>query len=285
MDQAMRTALLTPLFFFSTLLSAQVWCPTGAEWTYTFTDNWTTTGFARFNYAGDTIIGGANCQRIDQYIEAWYYPLDTLLSTQAYPIFTKVDDDLVSILTTTGFDTLYYFGAVPGDHWQVTLEEGGDGYATINVTDTGTQMIDGEMLHYVVAGQDTMFERLGSLSSFMIPWLQFIIDAAGGPLRCYQDADINYQAPWWTFGCTSWLEVIEPHGSAPPTAFPNPGTDQFTLALHAGAHTITLFDATGRMAIQQQMSGEQIINTAALPSGIYAVRIDEDVRCLHWVKE
>jgi hypothetical protein len=69
-------------------------------------------------------------------------------------------------------------------------------------------------------------------------------------------------------------------------AFPNPGTDHFSLSLPPGTHTITLVDATGRTVLQQQVFGSPfVIGTAQVPSGVHIVRVDDGVQPMRWVKE
>ncbi|HRD51323.1 MAG TPA: T9SS type A sorting domain-containing protein [Flavobacteriales bacterium] len=58
---------------------------------------------------------------------------------------------------------------------------------------------------------------------------------------------------------------------------PNPGTNHFTLSLPPGPHTITLFDATGRMVLQQRTTDARpVINTEALPAGLYRIAVRDE---------
>lgn len=70
---------------------------------------------------------------------------------------------------------------------------------------------------------------------------------------------------------------------------PNPGTTHFTLSLSSGQHTITLFDATGRLVLQQRTADVRpVIATEALPAGLYRITARDTqgaVMGATWVKE
>lgn len=89
--------------------------------------------------------------------------------------------------------------------------------------------------------------------------------------------------------CGFTLSTAETSKERPSHPFPNPGTAQFTFELPPGAHTITLFDATGRMVLQQRTTDARpMISTEALPAGVYRITVrDERGLISHamWVKE
>lgn len=269
---------------------AQSWCAPGAEWTYTFSNGWNIEGRVRYTYGTDTLIDGIATQRIAQQITGTYFgePYD-----QAGPdLHTRTNGGLVTILNESSFDTLYNFDAVPGDTWQVA--PGMMPGPVIEVVDTGTMVIGAVPLHYLVVLRhdgmlmDTIVERIGALQGFMEPWVAFLLDHPAGPLRCYSDQDISYQASWWPYACTSLL-AIDGVPSARVPLHPNPGTTHFTLDLPPGMHTIELYDATGRCVSQQQTALDRaVIDTQALPPGMYHVRVlNSNGTGTHhkWIKE
>lgn len=71
--------------------------------------------------------------------------------------------------------------------------------------------------------------------------------------------------------------------------FPNPGTTHLTLDLSPTPHTITLFDATGRMVLQQRTTDARpVIDTEALPAGLYRIAVRDEhggSMSTSWVKE
>ncbi|MDQ3100440.1 MAG: T9SS type A sorting domain-containing protein [Bacteroidota bacterium] len=268
---------------------AQSWCPSGATWTYSFSNGWTHEGFVRFTYIGDTIVGGINAKHIDQYAEGlamgdpFYWVLE--------PFITAVNDQLITYWNGTSYDTLYNFAASPGDHWRMAPFLFAD--AVVNVLDSGTTSIEGLSLRYLVIGNngiagDTIVERLGGLHRYMLPWIDFTLDAPGGPLRCYSDLQIDYQSPWWEFGCTSFLEIDEALEII-PLLHPNPGTDHFTLQLPSGDHKLTIVDAVGGTVLKEdRISDQAVIDASSLRPGIYMLQITDRsgrTRNQPWIKE
>ncbi|MEO8588777.1 MAG: T9SS type A sorting domain-containing protein [Flavobacteriales bacterium] len=266
----MRHALISPaLIFFQGITFAQSWCPPGATWTYTYSNGWTTEGYARFTYIGDTIISSLPTQVIAMHTEGTEF--GSPFTHDYDPYFTTVDADLVSIWTVAGFDTLYFFGAAPGDHWELTAEDGGQSQVQVIVSDTGTTIVGGLSLHFLVLGNDTIVQRFGSLYQFMLPWINFTTDAAGGPLRCYSDVDISYSALWWGYGCSSFMGASE-QTSVVKDVFPNPGTDDFTMQLPSGYHAITMRDALGRLVLTQNVAGgTTVVDASSFAPGAYMV--------------
>lgn len=269
---------------------SQIWCPPGATWTYTYSNSWTTEGYARFMYTGDTVIDGFTSQRIDSYLEYDYYPFDTTYAFQDGPYYTSVNGDLVSIWDGVAFDTLYDFSAVPGDHWLATMPDGGESWVYSVVADTGTLVIDGLSLRFLaLQNGDTIAERLGQFNDYFLPWVGMVQDDAGGPLRCYSDVDINHTRWWWDFGCASWLGQDEPHTSTTISLSPNPGEDHLTINGFSDPSVVRILDATGRLCVQQRsVANSSTIQTVGLPSGAYTVQVvepDGSMENLRWVKQ
>ncbi len=288
--RSQRTLLTITLAFTAVLpVISQIWCPPGATWTYTFSNSWTTEGYARFTYWGDTLIDGFTSQRIDAYLEYVDYPSDTTYAFQDGPYYTSVSGDLVSIWDGVAFDTLYDFNAAPGDHWQAAMPDGGESWVYSVVADTGTLVIDGLTLRFLaLQNGDTIAERLGLFNGYFLPWVGMIIDAAGGPLRCYSDVDIDHTRWWWDFGCASWLGQDEPRAATTIMLSPNPGEDQLTLSGLVGTPEVLIMDATGRVCSRRRAAtATATIDTAALPTGAYTVQVRDaegSTQSLRWVK-
>jgi hypothetical protein len=116
-----------------------------------------------------------------------------------------------------------------------------------------------------------------------------LVDQPFGGLRCYSDNDLQWTNPTLQFGCASLVGLANLDRSMATAIYPNPGTTHFTLNLPPGPHTITLFDATGRMVLQQRTTDARpVIATEALPAGLYRISVcDErsEVMGATWVKE
>lgn len=251
----------------TTAVCAQSWCPPGATWTYTYTNWWTIDGVAQFTYEQDTLINGVPAQVLSFHIEGLNMGgPDTL---EFPPVYTTVDGDLVRILTATGFDTLYWFGAVPGDQWGITMPDGSLSFGEVLVTDTGTRVIDGIPLRYLVTGTDTITERLGAGHAFLLPWVPFILDEPGGPLRCYADAQLDHQAWWWPYACNSWLGTNDPGAS--PGLLPTISVVDGFLQVHTpAACELWIGDVTGRTVQRIRLpAGRTALDASAWKPGIH----------------
>jgi hypothetical protein len=228
----MRAALLS-LAMLPLLVSAQDWCPPGATWHHTCTNGWAHDGYARYTHVGDTGVGGVTAQHIDQYVEGTAFS-EPFAMTMAEPVITADLGDLVTIWNGQGFDTLFHFAALPGDSWR--LAPSGSPTTFVTVLDTGTLVVGGLSLRFLVTDNDTIVERLGALQRVLPPWPVLTLDANNGPLRCYSDVDIQFQAASWDFGCASFTSVAE-RSENNLLPFPNPGSTHFTLELSHPART------------------------------------------------
>lgn len=290
----MIRSLLSCLLLMATHASdAQSWCAPGAQWIFNFS-SLQATGVRRAWYSGDTLVGGLQCQRIDQAVIAYepVIPFGTPFTFQDSPIITQGQGDLIRLwdAVNNDFDTLVWYGAGPGDHWEFPQFAG---VAHYDVLDTGTRVVQGIALHYLVVEEpvvmgvvDTLYERIGLAYYYLRPTETVLIDFVTYGLVCYRDTVIEEFDGWFPgHGCDFTVAVKEDEQRR-IQPYPNPGSDRFTLRTPAGPHTIELFDATGRMTFQHRSSGEQVvIDTAHLPSGVYSVRVDDGSRCMRWVKE
>lgn len=271
-------------------VGAQQWCASGAEWSYAYqTINWSTgethMGTKLAWYAGDTTIGGYAAQRIKQHLYYEVVGTGEQFSQSAGTIHTRYAEDVVYQWEASAgqFDTLFWFGAAPGDHWSVW---GSEGYY-FRVTDTATVTVDGiplrrvavsmmypELLGTEPAFYDTLYERIGSraYSSFEPPH-----PAADGYdlwFRCYQDDACSHTDPG-TVDCGFTLAVghiadLEPFG-----VYPNPGDGRFWIAGLARTHevaTIRLLDGRGAVLGTWRANGGPVhVDTTSWPAGLYFI--------------
>jgi hypothetical protein len=278
---------------------AQSWCPPGATWTYG-TDMFGLFGYAQYVYVSDTVLAGQLGHRIDAHgamsvvgqtpVDEWSQPIAAI---------TAQIGDVVSLWSNTdqAWDTLFWLGAVPGDGWIRPDGPYGpcDPLDSLVIVDTTTVVYDGLALRQWTVEQRadgmTMFieaftERLGWTMNFS-PYPACIIWDGPVGMRCYSDQDLSLS--FTNFGCET-LAGIGEHGSSTslPT-FPNPGSTHLTLTLPPGPHIITLFDATGRMVLEQRTAEERpVIGTEQLPAGLYRITVRDErggSMSTSWVKE
>jgi hypothetical protein len=293
----MRTTLLS-IAVLPVLTCAQSWCPPGAEWIFNFVSD-QATGVRRAWYSGDTLVGGLPCQRIDQTIIAYepIVPFGSAFTQQDSPIFTHGQGDLIRIWDQAEgvFDTLAWFGAAPGDRWN--LPEYAGPLAYFEVLDTGTRVVSGMSLRYLVVEEpaimgfvDTLVERIGFEQFYLRPLETMLLDFNTNGLVCYRDDDLGQFDGWWPgHPCDFTLSLNEALGTSGGILFPNPGTTHFTLDLPPTMHRITLLDATGRMVLQQRTTDARpVIDTGTLPAGLYRITAHGKqgaVLGATWVKE
>ncbi|HMQ77678.1 MAG TPA: T9SS type A sorting domain-containing protein [Flavobacteriales bacterium] len=297
----MRAALLT-MALLPLLASAQSWCPPGAEW-HLSTGGYLFSGYLHRTYTGDTVIVGRTAQRLNDegYIISTFSGQPEYLAQSAVH-YTSVENDLVLILKNNVWDTLVRFDAVPGDRWYPGAPQpcGEDHPAGMyQVVDTTTYWVDGFPLRSctldgvqadgsLIGGPLLPYhERIGLLGGLIFdPWCMF--DGGYESVRCYSDNEISYHAPDWLDVCDLGLHVDRYHRDL-LMPFPNPGSSHFTLDLPQGPHTITLFDATGRMVLQQRTTDlRPVVATEALPAGLYRITVRDGrggVLGATWVKD
>ncbi|MBL8001025.1 MAG: T9SS type A sorting domain-containing protein [Flavobacteriales bacterium] len=302
----MRAALLT-LALLPLLACAQSWCPPGATWTYDHTGFVGLQGYSVMTYTHDTVLAGEVGQLIDLVVIG--VDVNQVVDTLPWPTpsaITRYTADQVFLWSglTQSWDTLYDFAVVPGDKWLPPHADPGicppGNGDVIEVLDTGTVVIDGMVLRYVDVHcgfyDGRITERLG-WSLGMVMFEGCFVPECSCDLRCYRDDSLSYVRPGLTLPCDhldlATAVEMDLQGQALVVA-PNPGTDHFTLSgvegyLPPGRHTITLFDATGRIVLQQRTADVRpMIDTGALPSGLYRVAVRDEqgaVLGATWVKE
>lgn len=287
----MRATLLT-LAVLPLMAAAQSWCPPGAVWTFEYTNILGGySGVQRVEYTADTLLGGFTAQRLDQTDVVAPWGTTNYTVYPSFPLFTRHDNEVVFIWdNNSAYDTLFWFGAVPGDHWNAAGWPDGSNIM-VTVMDTATEVVDGVPLRRLVVEPlpgwplDTVYERIGGLHLHINAFNWYVTDVPYDGLWCYIDQDIDFAMPGVS-DCGYTLSVQDMPGAHKAWPFPNPGSDHFSLELPPGPHTITLFDATGRAVLRLRTNSERtLVRTEQLKPGLYVVRVDEDLRPLRWVKE
>jgi hypothetical protein len=216
--------------------------------------------------------------------------------TRAYQDVVEIWDDDIQ-----DWDTLYWYGAVPGSTWKRPFDTGTCGPdERIVVLDTGHVIMSGVTLAYWdveqqweggITGPTRIIERLGWLPELLTMPACYSGEELVG-LRCYSDEEMAVNLV--DFPCRSLVGMDEVQGTHQIILSPNPGTTHITLSrvegsLPPGPHTITLFDATGRMVLEQRTTEERpMISTEHLPSGLYRIVVRDEQGAMMgttWVKE
>jgi len=290
MNKLLPSLVLIVGMVWSGAMEAQQWCPPGAEWRYpyiTLEPEYGPNGTLQYRYMGDSLFQGEACQ----YFESWVYLYDTAGTPQQlgpWHHFTSTAPGLIRFWNTfpspPHFDTLAYFDAAPGTNW--TFHGFGED-KVITVQDTGTRVVEGIPLRYVVITSsqpwigiepDTIYERIGALSHDNFrPLINYFMESPVSGLGCYRDDEIEYVYRH-EVSCNSSLSVEKHAFDAAPMlhVHPNPGNDQLQLVLMAGMSQakLTVRDASGRTMGEWPIAGISMeLNTAVWPPGLYLLEL------------
>lgn len=276
-----------PLLLFAANLActAQSWCPPGAQWVYDVGDPWISSSL-QLTYTTDTIVDGFPAQRIDRTYQQTQ-PMNVITSWD--PFFTRTNGNVVWEWDGTTWDTLYWFSAVPGDHWQPfwPYQEDCPDH-TWQVLDTSTSVVSGVPLRTqlleltetgIPTGQTlTIRERMGGGGGFGFPG----IPPCGAIYECY-----------CTFSCYQDQDIVPVGGpcalslSAPTLmdrdqglqVFPNPASDVVSIVLPYGTsmQRVEVLGMDGRLVRTLQPDhGTSIFPLAGLNAGLYLLRAFDD---------
>lgn len=305
MDKAMKRVSFSTLFLVCcALASGQVWCPSGATWKYDVV-GFGVEGCGTAVYTNDTMLSGRAAQEIVSQESVHYYFSDTTINT-IFSYFTALESGVVYqfIPASLDWDTLYWLTAPVGARWFPPGAEPDTSFCTppggmVEVGDTGTLVMNGlpvsyRDVHYLdMSGVPSgpafrIYERFGSLSMGLPPG-GCIISEWPYILNAYSDdAGTLYTSgdPW---SCPEWLNIVE-GDSRSLQAYPDPGSDQFTISLQRyDLSTLNIFDAKGQQVLQMaDVSGWTIIDSSAWSQGLFFITVCDskgNVRTLRWVKE
>jgi hypothetical protein len=265
--------------------AAQSWCPPGATWWHSYGSIGGGSGYVNTIYHGDTVIDGLTCQRLQGAVHAWNIQDEVPITLPAATYHTTVVGDLVMVVQQGVLDTLFHFGAVPGDKWYVPdVPWSGSVPNYYTVTDTGSQVITGQLVHWWAVGvymemeggsflmwNDTLLERIGMRSLYLIPQLSLSLEPDIHGLRCYSDDQVAYNTGFAP-SC-AYIVGMSEQAMAHVVPFPNPAVDQVTIATPAAAW-ITVHDALGHVVWGGPATSERsTIPVAQLVPGLYTVAV------------
>ncbi len=300
MDKMIRSKLLLFLLVLGLVSPrgavAQSWCPPGAVWHHDYFDgNGGVVGYVRTEYVGDTLVGGSLCQHLRPELIAYDQMLQLPVQQWLEPVFTRGQGDIVERWNGLDFDTLYWFGASPDDHWFVDSF----GSPGLTVLDTGAMEVDGQLLSYLVVQfdefptgplQDTLVERLGFLNYYFTSQSMFVFDIGFRWLRCYSDFDISYTKGTLPCNAVMSIEGIRSQGAA-PVLYPNPGHDRihFDVGSLEGQLHVRVFDGRGAEVLNVHLvDPEGGIDMSGFGEGHYTLLIrtaEGEVLHAKWTKQ
>ena len=278
---------------------SQSWCPPGATWKYD-TGSWTGVSHSIFHYASDTIIEGFDAQRIDQvsYIVE-LFGNDTLIEDHGPALYTRSNDDVVWqwIEQINDWDTLYWFGAVPGDVWQPHWAYDENCPSTyLTVIDTGSVTIGNVVLRSLtvqktdgeIVEEALLIERIGNTTGYF-EWFGgcVVANECFCFYLCYSDAEIDHPDNGQTCGLS--LNVSDLFTDEEQLLIsPNPAWAVIRLEHPIPTSHVQIFDRLGALVLAKDVSRlHNLIDISHLTSGSYVIRSigDKGIRVGKFIKD
>lgn len=292
--------LLTLLRFAvsTAVVHAQTWCVPGATWYHDYVGfSANQTGVVRTECIGDTVILGETVHLAHATANGYDSQLGGPFSADLGFVITKADADQVSYWDGGDWHTLFDLSVPVNGQWLLVSELE---VLVLTVVGTGQKNVDGAMLRYSAVSlepplpwlaSDTVIERIGFKSIYMNPNRTIGIQVEIRQLRCYEDSEIEYSA-LENGTCDFTLSATGASNNSVSPAFPNPGTDGFSLLLNGEARngTLVVTDALGRQVgttpikqSQARFDARHLESGAYLYHAVDAQGVEQAVG--RWVKE
>jgi len=194
---------------------------TNAEWNYRV-DRISEGGYAKYQYANDTIINGQNCQTIK-----FYHYGGNLTLPQTGNYYTYGKNDTVYWYNGTKFHMLYDFSANIGDSWVISIDEDTNtctnDTSLVTVSDAGTIAYNGQNLRWIAletAGDDwrtkyflngKALEGVGMITESSNNYQSSLFPREGVALHNNCDSNLIVEYERHTFHCFSNDEFSYPN--------------------------------------------------------------------------
>lgn len=291
MDTHMRLLGVAFSLLLAFVSNAQQWCVPGATWHYTA--GWNTSSFYTYNYYGDTLLDGITGNLIrSNYNNGPWHPTGWITRAEDDVVFTYQGDDGFD----GAWDTLIWYGAVPGDHWN---HIGGlhmiNCWCPFNVVDTGHVELDGEWLRTIEVTNPcfngdwpySYIERIGSdVRLFLMECEQ--TDFFHEPqLRCYSDTGMTYISGL-TPTCDQRVGLNGTNVSTRWSIHPaGEGSIRIQRPEALGRERLRFIDATGRTVLTRTVNaGDVTVDVSQLATGSYIVQpaTRPELVPLRWIK-
>lgn len=271
-----------------------VWCPPGATWTYGW-GWWSEAGTLTVRYVRDTVVAGQPAQLLTRSLLAHdpAYP-SSQYTVRMSSVITRAVADRVEVWANGQFYTLYNFAAPLGASWLTprVVPSGPCPAEIVQVTvdSVGTQQLGGRTLRWLRVHLSTpagatvpgywlgrLYEQLGSME-----YMQPQSPICGGTDPGYMGGFKGFRAAGWpAIGYNNGLVLATTQARATAagfSAYPNPGTGLFSLALPtaltSGA-SLRLLDLAGRVVRQLPVPASRQLDIRGLPTGTYTLVLED----------
>lgn len=272
---------------------AQQWCPPGARFVYsTYYYLWD--GYIEWQYSGDTLMSDGRQAKILRGESSYYWPgADSIITAGRGQWFTYSENDVIYLMDVNNqWDTLFNFQLAIGERWNLPhMMQFDSTYCDTNsyaiVLDTGIRNINGQSLRWqyvaftyrsripLSAFTDTVFERIGTLSSYLLPTVNCWQEGGLGELRCYSDDAFPEFKSGWTSdkSCYHLFSALDEKQET-LRIYPNPTNDYLQLNIDQEL-TYQILSMQG-VCVQKGASRGRI-DVLNLPPGIYILLLEGEV--------
>ena len=283
------------LLLFPLSLFAQQWAPAGATWYYGVSV-WTTAGYYKIEYVGDTTISSIQCKELKK---TFYVQNLAFLTSDTAPIgteYTYADSNKVYIFKRNQFYTLYDFSAKVGETWtvpEIKHYNSCDTVGVVRVDSIGSMNINNQNLRYIcISLADTsqkwgwnakIVERIGPINSYLFPvkfdycGMQLDEIAEGGNFRCYSDntpfAYSSNIVPICDF--ITAVKSIDKNSNQ-INIYPNPASNKFTIEMDnlKEPYTLEILNTMGQVVLNKQITNKiEQIDLSGQAAGVYFVKV------------
>lgn len=228
------------------LVSAQTWGLDHPRWTYDYFD-FCQSGKVQWTIVGDTVLQDNTCQLFRKDYEFKSCSLD-VTNRGTFPTLDVMYERNQVVYwynhELESFDTLFWFGATPGQTWSIIPTSLYPGEILYLVTDTSSIMINGSNrkvlnVQYEIIGSsfgsdDVLVEGIGPTIGYMKAWdvLEAAIDGPheGNSFVCFTNDAIGDYKVQDDAVCDVILSDFRQNASRRLNVYPNPAREELNLS-------------------------------------------------------
>ncbi len=260
-----------------------------AQWTVLASTSWGQPSTPVYRVVGDTIIAGKQYQNINS-LNPFPLAIDPIRKDSTSKVFAKSPFDSVEIM-------IYDFGAVKGDSFayntyhipylacridsvdSIMLDRMRKRMFVTYMSDSFSTSIDPPLAPY--RDYDVWIEGIGALyTPFYLPGFQIVANI-GGPafsLLCFSEKNttVYIKASYTSCDITDVNEIVS-ETSIKLSPNPYSGNNSITIQTENNLPpqtTFQLFDITGRMVLQKQLTGDKTnLPLNEISKGLYLYKV------------
>ncbi|MDI1233750.1 MAG: T9SS type A sorting domain-containing protein [bacterium] len=292
-----KNGLTLVFIFVSFSLFSQAWIRKGAEWHYAY-DALSSTGFTKFVYTKDTLVGGKTCQKITSKL----YEFGANQNQQTYlkgifpqaDQYTYISGDTVFYWFETKFYVLYNIGAQPNDTWQLGNNPSSNQFgctgSTIKVDSVGAKIINGKSYRWIAVSpasnsnvllKGKIIERFGAMEFNLFP-TQNVCNNSNADLpqsyfNCFGDDSFAlYNTTGKDCEYLMKINVLKVGFNDSRIAlYPNPAKSTLTIdQIEFKFSALELYSIEGRLVKSFALANAiEILEVAGMPNGLYTVKL------------